>query len=55
MLVSKVKNKLPKNFYESLEFKKFRPSQEKAINAGLLDGKNMLVNILLAICRGKWR
>jgi len=43
MLVSKVKNKLPKNFYESLEFKKFRPSQEKAINAGLLDGKNMLV------------
>ncbi len=43
MLVSKVKDKLPKKFYESLEFKKFRPSQEKAINSGLLEGKNMLV------------
>ena len=43
MLVSKIKNKLPKKFYESLEFNKFRPSQEKAINAGLLEGKNMLV------------
>jgi len=43
MLVSKIKDKLPLKFYESLEFEKFRPSQEKAIHAGLLDGKNMLV------------
>ena len=43
MLVSKIKSKLPEKFFESLEFKKFRPSQEKAIKSGLLEGKNMLV------------
>ncbi|MBW3019750.1 DEAD/DEAH box helicase [Candidatus Woesearchaeota archaeon] len=45
MLVEDVKDKLPKDLYEILskEFKEFRPSQEKAIKAGLLEDKNLLV------------
>ncbi|MBW2997997.1 DEAD/DEAH box helicase [Candidatus Woesearchaeota archaeon] len=45
MLVEDVKDKLPEDLYKILsnEFKEFRPSQEKSINAGLLENKNLLV------------
>jgi len=43
MKVEEVKEKLNSKLYSKLEFDEFRPSQEKAINAGLLDGKNILV------------
>jgi helicase len=43
MLVSKIKNKIHPKLYSTLEFKEFRPSQEKAIKQGLLERKNLLV------------
>jgi helicase len=43
MLVSHIKEKVHPKLLSSLEFKEFRPSQEKAINAGLLERKNLLV------------
>lgn len=40
-----IKEKLNSQLYSKLEnkFEEFRPSQEKSLNAGLLDGKNILV------------
>ena len=40
-----IKDKLPKEFYEILEkeITTLRPAQEKSIEKGLLDGKNLLV------------
>ena len=40
-----IKEKIPKELYEILEkeVKKLRPAQEKSINKGLLEGKNLLV------------
>src|SRR3989304_1222635 len=40
-----IKNKLPSRLYEILEkeIKSLRPAQEKALKAGLLEGKNLLV------------
>lgn len=45
MKLEEVKNKLPSRAYEILseKFEEFRPSQEKSINAGLFDRKNLLV------------
>jgi len=45
MHLSDVKAKIPKDLYDVLneKIKQFRPSQEKSINAGLLDGQNLLV------------
>ena len=45
MKLETVKSKLPEAFYSILSehIKEFRPSQEKSINAGLLEGKNLLV------------
>lgn len=43
MLVSDVASVLPTKFYETLEFKEFRPSQAKAIDAGVLEGENVVV------------
>ncbi len=46
MKLKDIKNKIPEKLYSSLEDRKFddlRPSQEKAIKKGLLDGKNLLV------------
>lgn len=45
MELKDVKEKLPKEFYSVLEqdIKEFRPSQKKAIKAGLLEGKSLLV------------
>lgn len=46
MKLEKVKNKIPEKLYSILEkegIKELRPSQEKSVKAGLLDGKNLLV------------
>ncbi len=43
MLLKEIKNQLPSKFYESIKFKELNPPQEKAIKAGLLQGKNILV------------
>ncbi|MBU2496700.1 MAG: DEAD/DEAH box helicase [Nanoarchaeota archaeon] len=46
MLLREVQNQIPKKFYEKLQdrIKEFTPPQEKAIKAGLLQGKNILVS-----------
>lgn len=45
MLLKEIKNKIPERLYSVLdkEIKELRPSQEKAISAGLLEHKNLLV------------
>ena len=45
MKLSDIKEHIPSKLYEKLESKidELRPAQEKAINAGLFDGKNLLV------------
>jgi helicase len=45
MLLSDIKEKLPQRLYDTLspEITELRPSQEKAVNAGLLDSKSLLV------------
>ena len=45
MDLKSIQNKIPKELYEILEkeIKKLRPAQEKSINKGLLEGKNLLV------------
>ncbi len=46
MKLSEIKSKLPQEFYEVLEkenITELRPSQEKSVNAGLLEGKSLLV------------
>lgn len=45
MKLSDIKDKIPAELYEVLDpkIKDLRPSQEKAINAGLLERKNLLV------------
>ncbi len=45
MQLKEIKNKLPEKVYEILskEIKELRPSQEKAIESGLFDGKNLVV------------
>jgi helicase len=43
MKVKTLKNKLPEKFYNTLEFEELRPSQSKAIKAGLLVGENIVV------------
>ncbi len=45
MELKSVKNDIPKELYEILEkdIAKLRPAQEKAVNKGLLHGKNLLV------------
>ena len=45
MLLKDIKDKLPSKVYEVLdkEIKELRPSQEKAVKAGLFEGKNMLI------------
>lgn len=46
MKLAEIKSKIPNDLYEILEnegVKELRPSQAKAIKAGLLDGKNLLV------------
>ena len=45
MKLSKIKSKIPKRVYDIInkEIKDLRPCQEKSINKGLLDGKNILV------------
>ncbi|MBN1157125.1 DEAD/DEAH box helicase [Candidatus Woesearchaeota archaeon] len=45
MNISSIKSKIPEAVYFALSsrFTELRPSQEKAINAGLLEGKNLLV------------
>ena len=45
MNVSELKEKIPGEFYGILskEIQELRPAQEKSVNAGLLDGKNLLV------------
>jgi len=44
--LSEIKGKIPKQIYECLErsdIKELRPAQSKAVKAGLLEGKNLLV------------
>ena len=45
MNLDDIKDKIPQQLYNTLlpEIEKFRPSQEKAIKAGLLDRKNLLI------------
>ena len=45
MELKAIRNRIPKELYEILEkeIAELRPAQEKSINAGLLDGKNLLV------------
>src|SRR5438552_3678101 len=46
MLLHDIEGKIPASFLEVLEhegIKELRPSQEKSINAGLFEGKNLLV------------
>jgi len=45
MLVSEIKGRIPGKVFDILEkeIKELRPAQEKAIQAGLLDGKSLLV------------
>ncbi|MEK6967250.1 MAG: DEAD/DEAH box helicase [Nanoarchaeota archaeon] len=46
MLLKDIKKQIPESLYSSLEkegFSELRPAQEKAIKAGLLEGKNLLV------------
>ena len=43
MKVKSVKDRLPSKFYDTFTFDTFRPSQSKAIKAGLLDGKSVVV------------
>ena len=45
MQLSEIKTKIPEQFYNILdkEFKELRPSQSKAIEAGLLDNKSLLI------------
>ena len=42
MKVKSVKDKLPVKFYDTFTFDEFRPSQAKAVKAGLLDGKSIV-------------
>jgi helicase len=45
MLLSEIKGKIPEKIYDILskDIEDLRPAQEKAIRAGLLDGKSLLV------------
>lgn len=43
MRKSKIEKRIHPKLYSSLEFDEFRPCQEKAIDAGLLERKNLLV------------
>jgi helicase len=46
MKIEDIKNKIPQKLYDVLvkqNYPEFRPSQEKAINQGLLDGKNLVI------------
>ena len=45
MKLDDIKDKIPKNLYNTLlpDIEELRPAQEKAINAGLLERKNLLV------------
>ncbi|MFH1182125.1 MAG: DEAD/DEAH box helicase [Candidatus Woesearchaeota archaeon] len=45
MLLSDIKDKIPQKLYDVLspEITELRPSQEKAVKAGLLEGKSLLV------------
>jgi helicase len=45
MELKSIKDKIPKELYNLLEkdIKKLRPAQEKSVESGLLDGKNLLV------------
>jgi helicase len=45
MNLAELKDRLPPKLYETLapEITELRPSQEKAVNAGLLEGKSLLV------------
>ncbi|HLD33089.1 MAG TPA: DEAD/DEAH box helicase [Candidatus Nanoarchaeia archaeon] len=45
MKLEEIRSKIPRQLYDVLSTKitDFRPSQEKSINAGLLDGQNLLV------------
>jgi len=45
MKLDEIKDKIPKNLYNTLlpDIEELRPAQEKAINAGLLERKNLLV------------
>lgn len=46
MQLTELKNKLPDNIIEALQkenIAELRPAQEKAVNAGLLEGKNLLI------------
>jgi len=46
MRLKDIKERLPEKFYEALEkqgIDELRPSQDKSVKAGLLDGKNLLV------------
>lgn len=46
MELSAIRDKIPSELYEAVSVagvKELRPAQEKAINAGLLEGKNLLV------------
>ena len=45
MELKSIKSKIPEKLYQILEkdIENMRPAQEKAIEAGLLDGKNLLV------------
>lgn len=45
MILEEIKERIPKQLFEVLKknIKELRPSQEKSIKAGLLEGKNLLV------------
>ncbi|MBT3720753.1 DEAD/DEAH box helicase [archaeon] len=43
MKISLVKDKIHPNLFKKLGFETFRPAQSKAINSGLLEGKNLLI------------
>jgi len=46
MKITDIKNEVPELFYEAIQkqnFSEFRPSQQKAINAGLLEKKSLLI------------
>ena len=45
MDLESIKNRIPKELYEILkkDIEELRPAQKKAIESGLLDGKNLLV------------
>jgi len=45
MKLDNIRKQIPKNLYNALlpDIEELRPSQEKSVNAGLLEGKNLLV------------